>query len=280
MLRSLKGPFFKCQISVTDGAWSHAPSRVRREPTGIYTMRMDLGPHSWIPGFVLAAITGLASYYYYRRGRNFSALDYEVISDNQIIFSASELSDMRSTIAQEKLTVVKPRLIRVRYINTGTRAIVASDFIQPIRLPEDFITLKITPQKNSPIKLAISGKPGSNRRRDLAVPDVVNPGESFVIRYFTDGGPDEIRPQFRVVGLSKPASDLRRVKSAFGGALGFASGIAMFTWLLWPALTGPKFGWLTVVICLVTGFIFGSTVHILNFLWLHYRAIYLSRRSN
>mgnify|MGYP005989396005 CR=1 FL=1 len=241
---------------------------------------MDLGPHSWIPGFFLAAITGLASYYYYRRGRNFSALDYEVISDNETIFSSSELSDMRSIVAEARLTVVKPRLIRVRYTNTGTRAIVAGDFVQPIRLPEDFRTLALTSQENSPVKLAVSAKPGTNRPVVLAVPDVVNPGESFVIRYFTDGGPEKVQPQYRVVGLSRPASNLRRVKSAFGGALGFASGVAMFTWFLWPALTSPKFGWLTIAICLAAGFCFGSTVHLLSLLWLHYRAIYLSKRSN
>ncbi len=154
--------------------------------------------NSWLPGVVVAIvlfITGTAvTLYLRRRDKESKTFDYRVISDLPILLARPD-NELKVTYMNHE--VQNPRMLRVRFVNTGKQVIKAADFLNPyfIRL-EGSQLLNTAITEMSAEDLADFAADGQKGWVQLTI-KTLNPGDSFTVQMIVD---NEDSPSISISG--------------------------------------------------------------------------------
>lgn len=211
-----------------------------------------LEAHSWVPGTAVGIFFGLAAliagYIYYKKNKPRKTLDYQITSDILMLrhSGGSGTGPLRVLVGER--SVSEPRLIAVRYQNTGNREILSQDFLQAIKLQSDLEVLHLEVRETSGIVITVDmGKIGATtiKSQPTITVDCLNPGEFIDVQYLIDDSRSSVIPSYRVKGATRPAQDVRVARrnrllfSYLAGAAAVLMLISISVYLADRNLLGP-----------------------------------------
>lgn len=156
---------------------------------------------------ILAAVALVVTIVIFLKTRKRKTLDYTLVDDVKIL--SDRISGMRSdiivTVGGE--VIKDPRILTVRYVNTGNQEILESDFLA------NSIT---TTDKSGTVNSELAGHSGNVAVTERGVvphktyaPDCLNPGDYIEIQYILDmDGIDSsvpFSPVCRIQGATRPS---------------------------------------------------------------------------
>lgn len=222
--------------------------------------------NSWVPGAAIAIVGLLINWLWRRRDRKTKAFDYCVLSDVAILSHRPDDEFLKVTYMGEELD--NPRIVRVRFANTGTEVIRASEVLDQFVLTVNaqVVSASIAEQSSRDLagfKLAVPNFPVCEVRLTLAT---LNPGDNFTLQLLVDSkdkadislSSGRIEGESRKPGIYTTAAekhdlttDLTRKLFMFVGTVGLG------TWILLGPLSDTPiqvmFGWFFVAIGLFSG---------------------------
>ena len=137
-----------------------------------------------------AALSWLASWYYFRRAEKPKLLGWETVSRNRII-SATEDQRQHLSVVYKGVEVKNPYVLVLRVLNSGKQEIRQSDFTEPISFDFGDTALlagDVTAKSDSRIKATPTIDISRPNYRGYT-PDFLNEEEWFELQFITDGFP-------------------------------------------------------------------------------------------
>lgn len=97
------------------------------------SIRDFLDQHSWVPGvlvaIVLFIITQAIFWFLRQQDKTSKTLDYEILSDTSILNNRLHGDVLKVTYRGREVN--SPRIVRIRFTNTGNQVIKKTDFLEP-----------------------------------------------------------------------------------------------------------------------------------------------------
>lgn len=155
---------------------------------------------------IVLGIVGLVvGYIYHRRGQTRKCLDYLITSDVKLLSDeATKLGSLEVTYESHALK--HPRVVTIKFTNTGNKEIKAEDFEDPIKIQHPgsraygFFELEATRPKM--LTSITDGGTTPGGRYITVVPRLMNKGDSFTMQMIYDG-PERIEVSSWIVGQTR-----------------------------------------------------------------------------
>lgn len=226
---------------------------------------------------LLAAATGLAGWWLRSRSRTAKTFDFRVLSDLAILSHRPDDNALKVTYNTEEL--LNPRLVRVRFTNSGTDVIRASEVLEPFVFVVHAARLvSVEMAETSSENLAAFEATWNQNEHAVALTlATLNPGDNFTLQMIIDSAePSQFSVSGRIEGQTRPAGNMRagdlqsmaNVDLAMGiVGIAFLSG---FGALLMRSSNDTTAGYIVSAVPLFGGLLFGG--------WAFWRSFALRRR--
>ena len=147
-------------------------------------------------------------------------LDYEIVNNVAILTSHANLLREKLKVTYEREPLDDPHIVTIRIVNTGKRAVVKGDYDQPIEIdyenrgPFDGSVIAAKPPGIFAPE-SIYDEFDANKLGPSLRPDLLNPGDEFVVQLLSEGEPGEVMVSCRFADQTRP---MRRLgHDAFAG---------------------------------------------------------------
>jgi hypothetical protein len=154
---------------------------------------------SWL-GVVIAIVVGVIAWFTYRSQRNLKRFEYVVVYRQRILFVPSSLAGKLEVVLNGE-TVKDPVIVSVRMVNTGDRAILSSDFHEPLALQlhgsQRILSATVTSSRPSDFKPQLS----IDESRVVISPTLINPGDLIELQVIASGPVRDVALQGRVADV-------------------------------------------------------------------------------
>ncbi len=171
--------------------------------------------HTWVVtglvSLLAIAVSASLTVAIFRKNRERKTLDFEIKNDVDLISShAPRISDLKVIYQSDVLDA--PRIVSIKFINSGNKLVVADDFVEPIRVKhgddeiakDAFVVAQSTPGIIGAVFDEASGA------RTVAIkPQLLNPGEHFTVQFLYDGH-EKLAVWCRFKGQSRPMVQLNK----------------------------------------------------------------------
>lgn len=185
-------------------------------------------------GVTSVIIGSVLSLFFYLRQRQPKTLDYEVVSSLHLLNGKAAHNWMqRLHVRFDNVDVSSPVLVTVRIVNTGKRAVVRDDFVDPIRLGfggRPFLDVQVTDASSDDLRdQAITMQGIAAHIQVCFSPQLMNAGDWFEVVVLLDGVPDAPTVSSRFADQTRPmrATPVDRLAPAFAEALRAAAPLSM-----------------------------------------------------
>lgn len=193
----------------------------RATSTLFYSARVEATSQSGLETFpwtivsiVVAVVFGVigvtTSVIVFRKSRKRKTLDYAFIDDVKILSERATAMQSEIVVTVDGVDVNDPRIITVRYVNTGNQEILQSDFTaSSITTLEDsgVVNSQLVGLSDNSISITEGGLLPHRRW----TPDCLNPGDYLDVQYILDMAKADkaFTPVCRVQGATRPPELLR-----------------------------------------------------------------------
>ena len=161
---------------------------------------------------LLGVVITLLVYLWQRRPKR---LDYRVVNNLAVLTEHATPMRRKLKMDYEGVQMSDPHIVTIRIQNTGKVAVVADDYVQPIRMRYE--NVRASPLDGS---IAAESTPGiceslfdtdgeEESFEPVMVPELMNPGDWFEAQFVSDGDPGEIHVSCRFKDQSRPMKDMR-----------------------------------------------------------------------
>lgn len=169
--------------------------------------------YSWVPGVVIGVIgvivTITIATIVFKKNKKWKTLDYIVLSDVHLLSSsASDVKDLVVNFRGRELSA--PRVITIKFVNTGNQEIKQEDFVDPItvsycgstKVLDLFVVDSSKPNMLDRVTDQTAGSTYVN-----IVPRLMNANDWFTVQFFYDGT-EAISVNSWVTGETRPSSQI------------------------------------------------------------------------
>ncbi|KAB2587295.1 hypothetical protein BS297_01040 [Rhodococcus erythropolis] len=175
-------------------------------------------------------------------------LDYEILSDVLLLTKHTELISGIVEVTVKGKPVASPRVISIRYQNTGNKEIMSDEFLKTITLPAGVQVLQVTINESTGVvpQVAVSAK--EDVQPSIAA-DCLNPGDYLDVQYLIDDVETPIVPTYRIRGATRPAKDMRKSRSRNFRVLAVTGWIiAVGVFAVAAVFASKGYGWPTILL--------------------------------
>jgi hypothetical protein len=139
-------------------------------------------------------------------------LDFEIVNSVAILTPHAEMIRGSLQVLYDDVPLNDPHIVTIRIVNTGKRAVVRDDFVQPIEIEyENNAPFDGNVVEESHEGLfqpeSIFGEDGESVIPSM-LPELMNPGDFFAVQLLSDGGPGLIDVRCR---FADQARAMRRI---------------------------------------------------------------------
>lgn len=184
-------------------------------------------------------------------------LDYEILSD---VFLLKKHTAVVSGIVEVMVrgkSVANPRVISIRYQNTGNKEIISDEFLKDITLSGGIHVLQVMVNESAGVVPQVAVSTAEGVQPSIAA-DCLNPGDYLDVQYIIDDTGVPIVPIYRIRGATRPAKDMKKSRSRNFRVLASIGGVvAVGAFVLAGLFASKGYGWPTIVL-LALGSLFPS----------------------
>lgn len=169
-----------------------------------------LDQHTWLPGVVVALALGVSSIglnlYFRHRDRDSKTLDYRVLSDSPIVRNRPDDDALKVTYLDEE--VQTPRILRIKFTNTGKQVIRATDFLDSytIRCQGSYLLDTIITDESDQNLVTWFESDGADPKdgKLTLTCNTLNPGDTFTVQMILDSDrPIDVSISGRIEGQTR-----------------------------------------------------------------------------
>jgi hypothetical protein len=234
----------------------------------VFLAESFLERNSWITGIVVPIAVGIAvlaiERFWHRKDRSTKTLDYRVIDDLPILANRPDDDDLKVTYMDEEVN--HPRIVRVRFTNTGKQVIKSTDFLEPYVIScrtSNLLDATITDESDQNLVMMFetdSRNSDGNGTITLTC-NTLNTGDTFTVQLIVDSEkPTGIKVSGRIEGQTRrsaiyPTSDERsQIRNAFTALAAVGAVLMLFGGIVFAATGGwiANSGWVKYTLGLGT----------------------------